>query len=249
MSTVASSNENQTLADELAEARALIEAGEYESALDALAGIWEAAQAQDDANGLNEVRLLAERVSNRALRGSDRERADALRHRVPAGVDAAAASASRLRQAFRRWTLIVVTVWLVASVFVAAMVEATSKPDAFISPGFLAVLLVICLTGIALSVWLVGVLIVLLDHHVPVGTLVRRGWLGRWSVLVVAVWLVLSVVSARQDFAASRAGWTFINLGLYGSLALVVWLLGVLVHRLVVRRRRRRSRRSRTEHR
>ena len=223
----------QVVAGELAQACELIEEGEYEAALDALTGVSEAARVRHDAGVLDEVGLLAERVSERALGRSERERADALRRGVADEVDAATASASRLRRTFRRWALIAATVWLVASVLLAALVEATSNPDAFISPGFTAILVVLSLAGIALAVWLVGVLIILLWHHVPVVTLVRQGWLGRWSVLVVALWLVLAVVSARQDFAASRAGWTLICLGLYGPVALVVWLLGILVHRRI----------------
>ena len=240
MGAVAPIDEKQALAEELAEARALIERGEYERALDALTVASEAARARDDAAGLAEVARLAERVAERALGRSERERADALRLGLADEVDAAAASVSGLRRSFRRWSLIVVLVWLVAAVLLAALVEATSNPDGFISPGVLAVLLVMSLTGIAFAVWLVGVLIVFRGHHVSVVSLVRRGWVGRWSVLVVTAWLVLSVVSARQDFAASRVGWTLIYLGLFGVVALVVWLLGVFVHRLVARGRQRR---------
>ncbi len=123
MGTVAPSDEKQALDRELDEARVLVEQGQYEAALDALAGISEAAHARHDVGGLNEVRLLAERVSERALGRSDRERADALRHGVADEVDAAASWASELRRAFRRWTLIVVMVWLAASVLLAALVE------------------------------------------------------------------------------------------------------------------------------
>ena len=47
-------------------------------------------------------------------------------------------------------------------------------------------------------------------------------------------WLVIGLVSAQH---ADRPGWIVSYLGLYGPIALGVWLLGILVHRVVVRRR------------
>ena len=58
MSTVAPSNEKQTLQDELAQARALVEDGEYEAALDHLTTARELAQEQGDAEALREARGL-----------------------------------------------------------------------------------------------------------------------------------------------------------------------------------------------
>ena len=78
MSTGAPSNEKHALADELAQARALIEDGEYEAALDRLVSAWQCARAQHDADAVEEVRMLAQDVAGRALGRSDRQRADGI---------------------------------------------------------------------------------------------------------------------------------------------------------------------------
>jgi hypothetical protein len=74
-------DDKQALAEELAEAQALIEAGEYERALDTLDRARSLAMGQREVEGLNYVRAFAVRVRRCAPRGSDSgERADGLLH-------------------------------------------------------------------------------------------------------------------------------------------------------------------------
>ena len=79
MGTIAPADEKQVLVEELAEARALIVAGDYEAALERLASVRESARALVDAEVLGEMRVLARAVWLRAPRGSDAtERADGI---------------------------------------------------------------------------------------------------------------------------------------------------------------------------
>ena len=70
MATVAPSGQKQELAEELAEARTLIEQAEYEAALDLLESAQEQAHVRGDGEVLGEVGRLAHAVGRRAQRGS-----------------------------------------------------------------------------------------------------------------------------------------------------------------------------------
>ena len=70
MSTVASTKQEQALADELAEARALVEQGHDEGALDALARARERASHLRDVRALDEVLVAARTVGGRAQHGT-----------------------------------------------------------------------------------------------------------------------------------------------------------------------------------
>jgi hypothetical protein len=156
------SDQSQTLPDELTGARALIEQGEYAAALDALTSASEAAHVRHDVVGLNEVRLLAERVSERALERNDRGRADALRHAVADERDAAATSELRLRATsgsmkYFAWSLLV---WVPVTVLASVSIATDPCPPAgcFGPSGTDIGLALVFLLG--LPVYLIGLLVI-----------------------------------------------------------------------------------------
>ncbi len=79
MGTIVPTDEKQARADGLAEARALIEAGDYEAAIDCLEEARKRALTADAVPSLVEIRRLAHAVWLQAPRGSDTtDRADRL---------------------------------------------------------------------------------------------------------------------------------------------------------------------------
>jgi hypothetical protein len=102
---------DEVLVEGLAEARDLIEQGEYEAALDALTRMSESAVARHDPDLLDEVRPLAKRVSERALKRGDRERADVLRRAVTSELLADAASADRSWRGAMKYVVWTLVIW------------------------------------------------------------------------------------------------------------------------------------------
>ena len=152
MGTVAPSNEKQALADEIGQARALVERGEHEAALDGLEAAREIAQAQHDVDGLDEVRMLAQRVSDRAVRKNDRDRADDLAQRARADLTSGPKRSPLLLMALV-WTVLVLIVWGLLS---AAWGEDCSA-DSFLC--FTRTEVFVLLLPYALPIWLVGLLV------------------------------------------------------------------------------------------
>ena len=145
MGMVAPSNEKRVLADELAQARALIEDGEQEAALDRLATASEIAREQGDAAALRAIRGLSWTVWRKAP--STPERAD---------------------WPMRVWTLIVVVGWLAVSVILAfGLSEGGFLSLSGIRAGWLILALLLGFSLPAIVVWLLGVLIMWLPRRHP----------------------------------------------------------------------------------
>ena len=208
MSAVAPSNEKQTVERELAEARALIDEGEYEAALDQLATVREVALAQEDAEALEEVRGLARTVWRHAPRGSAAtERADSLwRQAIWQQPLTRSAPPQARRSGLGTWSVLVLVAWLVVSV----VAGATAQTSWLFSRGELIFFALLGFGVMAVGVWLLGLLVYLGRTRHWGRTLVQ--WVRREAqrrsgrVLVVAVALVLVATGAAVFFTRGGPG-------------------------------------------
>ena len=135
-------DEKQALTEELVEARALIEEGKSEAALDALARARRGARALGDAGALDEIRRLE-------------------------GVVWRSGPARGRRPGIGTWSLVVLVGWLVACVVLSVLVWVTTPTDGlvlFSRGGGLVLATVFVCTVVASVVWLAGWLAGLILH-------------------------------------------------------------------------------------
>jgi hypothetical protein len=170
---VAPVDEEQALADESGQARALIEGGEFDAALDLLEGAWEQARLRGDGETLGEIGSLARAVWRRAPPGSGaEERAHRLASAIPGGRESRG-----LGLALAVWTAVGVLAWVVTSEALYAL-WASQQHDFIHWPRGA----VYSMSGvIVLPIWLVGLLLVIRSRRSDGSdrrAQHRRGWAG-----------------------------------------------------------------------
>jgi hypothetical protein len=245
--TVAPTDEKQVLADELGQARALIEKGKYTRALDRLTSAREVAQEQGDREALDEVRGLARAVWRRAPRGSDTsERADGLVLAIGQGLTVLAGAGLTLPPNLRSTPLpagssrgssgeqVLEARRLVARSRYAQALDLLERtqPAAAVQGdtetlneiGTVAQLISIQTTGpVRRRAMRLHRQMAVVEAHEQA--------LGVWQLVVVVAWLVVSGVvgaTAQTSDWFPRSFWVFLSLTFFAGVAYCVYCLGVL---------------------